>query len=228
MSLLFVQNSADRVDTIAGATVDNLAASTYLIWFNNTGTGNQRFFTKGAGNQKLFRNETNGTDIVANVQRGGATTNDSFRTSDGLIVTNAWAMVGQTRQTAGSPFMKGYRGSYSSPVVTNTSYTSQVDGSGADDSDAGSGFRIGNLAANNGAFSGRMAVAMVWNRVLTVGEMLGQQFQPHMTSGCVLFTHLGFAGGTGSQPDWSGNNNAGTVTSATQAAHMPMALPFEI
>jgi hypothetical protein len=44
---------------------------------------------------------------------------------------------------------------------------------------------------------------------------------PRPIAGCVGFWHLG-ANGVGTQPDWSGNANAGTVTGATVSDHVPL------
>lgn len=223
--LTYTNNSSDRIDTPAGATVDTLSTFTYLIWFFNTGVGNQRFFTKGTTNQKLWRNETNGTDHVFVCSRTSGTTSDNFRTNDGLIVTNAWAFLGVTRDPNAGTILHGYRGSLTSQVIENTSYQSNVNGSLVDDTDAGGGFKIGNLFANNGAFSGNIAWVGVWNRVLTLPEMQALQYNPQVTSGNVLFIYPGY-NGLGTQIDFSGNANHGTVTGTTMAnTEIPISIP---
>jgi len=66
---------------------------------------------------------------------------------------------------------------------------------------------------------------MYFDRALSLGEIRSLQFHPRVLSGCVLYSHYGF-NGTGTQPDWSGKGNSGTVTGATVSNHVPLGSPF--
>ena len=61
----------------------------------------------------------------------------------------------------------------------------------------------------------------VHNTDLALAEIQRQQFRPHPLASTLVFCMLGYAG-TGTQPDWSGNGNNGTVTGATVADHVPL------
>ena len=148
--------------------------------------------------------------------------------ASGTLTLNAWNYVAISYDESAGPLL--YFGNLTT-IVAQPSYSAgPVVGSGATSSDAIGNLLIGarsfSQAAGSG-FQGRIAFGGVWNRVLSLGEIKEQQFHPHVTSGCVLFSHLGYAGAVSTQPDWSGNGNAGTITGATQAAHVPLGLPFE-
>ena len=96
-------------------------------------------------------------------------------------------------------------------------------GSGTYGSDAAEDACIGNKANDGTPFIGRIAVTLLWNRALTLGELIDQQYNPHATSGCVGYWWLH---GTGTQPDLSGNANTGTVTGCAVADHVPLRPPF--
>jgi hypothetical protein len=137
-------------------------------------------------------------------------------------VQNTWNYVGFTFDIAGSAneVIQIYKGNLTT-VAAEISYAYRTDGSGTLNSDAAANFSIGNASGYGAAWPGTIAWFAHWNRVLTLAEVVEQQFNPHVTSGCVLFMHLGY-NGTGTQPDWSGNGNNGTVTSATVSDHVPL------
>ena len=140
------------------------------------------------------------------------------------MTLNVWNFVAGCEDTGVAGHV--YTGSLTVSAVERA-YGVSVLGTGTQFDDSSNSLVVGNkhAATFNQAFNGRIAFAGIWNRALSLGEIKDQQFYPHKTSGCVLFLHLGFTG-TGTQPDWSGNANAGTVTGATVDAHVPLGNPF--
>lgn len=232
MALTFGNATSDRVNHASATSLDDLAAWTVVMWvFPTTFTVDRSMWGKqdGAGNGRNSYIIGTGTgECGVYVKR--ATSFDEAVTNNGVFVTtNQWYFIAQTYDSAASAGSRIhiYYGSLSS-IAAEATYTSVVNGSGAVN-DAGSNFGVGNLNGDGSpanAFQGRIANLLHWNRVLSLGEIIEQQFKPHVTSGCVLYTECGF-NGTGTQPDWSGNGNAGTVTGATIGDHVPLAQPFD-
>ncbi len=226
MALLFGAASTDLVEFGSLASLDNLLTFTYITWlYPTTLTVGNRIYSKDAGGDDRAFIELhwgNSDAILASV--GWSVGSDESDSSAGVLTTNAWQCVAVTYDHAGAGNrIRIYKGTLSS-LLSEVSYQFNANtGSGTHD-DSTANLIIGNKTAPRKVFQGRIANACVWNRVLTLGEMIQQQFSPHPTSGCVLFSQLGY-NGTGTQPDWSGNINNGTVTGATVADHVPLA-PF--
>lgn len=223
MALLFTSGTSDKVDCGSGASLDDLAAGTFLAWVYPTAlkaddtivvktaqsTGMRNFIAVGSGALRVDIDRA--TDLV-------------IVSSASVLSTDSWQFVAAVFNTGGADAdQKLFHGTLTS-LAAETGYQVQQVGSGAVVSDAAHNLFIGNFNSGTfGAFAGRIAWVAHWNRVLTLAEIRAQQFRPHKTSGCVLFMHLGF-NGTGTQPDHSGNFNSGTVTGATVAPHVPLAL----
>lgn len=225
MGLTFAAATTDKVDVGSGATLDNLSPGTIITWCYPTdvGTYNRRIAVK-QGTQPLafLVADTAAGDLVLFYSR--ATTVLKVRTGTGVITVDNWQCLAATWDAAGvAADQKLYRGTLTTSLAELT-YAEQGVGAGAHD-DAAAVLVLGNRAGLSTPFIGRLAWVGIWNRALPLGELLDQQFHPHVTSGCVGFWHLGFAG-TGTQPDWSGNGNAGTVTGATVGAHVPLGPVF--
>jgi hypothetical protein len=103
-----------------------------------------------------------------------------------------------------------------------TSYANTVNGAGAISSDVNLSLCIGNNPATNRTFDGRIAYAHFFRRVLELDEIRQVMYHPASvraqgvsaanTSGLVGYWSLG--GFSGNEPDFSGNNNVGVITSA--------------
>jgi len=224
-ALTFGAATSDRVNHGSAASLDNLAALTAMAWvYPTTLTSSRTIISKYRGSSSIgWRLALSGTggDISLEWFRTG--TDMNYITSDTpLAITNAWYFVAMT---ADSTVGHIYTGTLTTPVV-ESSYGASTAGSGSPDADGARSLFVGNVDATSPtlAFQGRIAWAAVWNRVLTREEIQAQQFKPFCKSsdGCVLFTHLGWAG-TGTQPDLSGSSNNGTVTGATVSDHVPIA-----
>jgi hypothetical protein len=162
------------------------------------------------------------------VDVGRATTSLSYVSATSTLVQNAWNYVAFTFDSAGSAneLVQIYKGNRTT-LATEVTYASRTDGSGALLSDATANFSIGNASGYSAAWLGTIAWFAHWNSVLTLAQVQAQQFDmsfPVAKANCVIFMHLGIhgAGGTGTQVDWSGNANHGTVSSATVGAHVPL------
>jgi hypothetical protein len=156
-----------------------------------------------------------------------STTHTEYQTDNANCAANKWWFIAADYDVGGASRHHIYRGDLTT-AATECTYSVNQDGSGTRASDASWPFVIGNRRQTGVwavAYRGDIAWVGLWNRVLTLKEIIEQQFRPHKTSGCVLFTHLGF-NGTGTQYDLSGNGNNGTVTGASVADHVPLTLPF--
>ncbi len=232
MSLLFGGATSDRVSIAAAASINDLDPFTYLLWLYPTATTNaRRIFQKALvgdtpGGYKFARlNGTGGTsgNIEFTIKR--ATTDATRITNDRPLNAglNAWVFLA-CGFASSVPEMHVWTGSLTALATENT-YGTTNNGAGAVTGDNASDLVAGNYVTANQAFPGRIAVFAVFNRLLTLAEIRSWQFRPRKIDGCVLFYELGF-NGTATQPDWSGNGNAGTVTGATIAAHVPLGPPF--
>jgi len=119
-------------------------------------------------------------------------------------------------------------GDLNTPCTEPSSYTSQNGGEGAQNTDASNSLWVGNNSASTGQFlEGHVAWLGVWDTNLSVTQLQNLQFKPQITANCVKFTHYGF-NGTGTQADWTGIGNDGTVTGATVSAHAPIQIQSNI
>jgi hypothetical protein len=229
MALTFGAGTADRVSHGSAASLDNLPSSTdgmtVLQWvYVTTRTDTRKLSSKGRGTAGVgWQLGLSGTTGNLQMLCERATT-DAFRiTSDTPVAANTWTFVAADAKTSASPVTHIYTGTLTT-IAVESSYGTDQDGSGSYGADAARDFMGGNIdnTTPNLALQGRIAWIGLWNRVLSLGEIQDQQFYPHVTSGCVLFSHYGY-NGTSTQPDWSGNGNSGTVTSATLTPdHVPI------
>lgn len=226
MSLLFGAVNTDRVNCGSGTTLDNLTALTLMAWVYPTSNVSNKGIVnhfQGAADSGW---ELYTADALGNIalEWAGDTYCFGQSTTTPLSSLNTWAfLAGCATFTAKPRLYTGTLAALASEVTYDVVYTAGI----TRHDDAARNLMLGNkdTAATNLAFTGRIAWVGVWNRELALGEVQAQQFAPHVTSGCVGFFHLGF-NGTGTQADWSGNGNNGTVTGATVAAHVPLRPPF--
>lgn len=220
MALLFADNSADSVGHGSGASLDFLTAATVLMWIYPTTVANalrQIIGKKGGANTGwvIFKRGTDGTSWAVQVDRV---------TADGTVdlpgmQANVWQYIGFSWNTTTNAFAS-YRGTLTAVVADVTALA--VPGSGVQVDDSAENLSVG--SGNQSASGMSVAMVQVYNRVLTLAEIRQQQFRPFPKSGCVLFSHYGFQG-TGTQRDYSGAGNVGTVTTATVSAGVPI-VPF--
>ncbi len=221
MALKFVSASTDKVDH--GSSLTPGSTGTILFWYKPTSTvGNRVFFIKQtAGDLECYRESADGTIFSFFVERG--TVNTGVLSTTGQLVAGEWAfLVYAYDLNANSTVL--YKGSLSAIAVDVTSGTS-AQGSGTFTAPTGA-LRIGGNGVSVSTADCEIAYVQIVNgRKLTLGEIRTLQFQPHFVPDTALFSHYGF-NGTGTQADWSGNVNNGTVTGATVSAHVPLGPPF--
>lgn len=224
MALNFAGVSTANVNVGSGASIDNLVPTTFAAWVKPSAlTGGRRIFAKGQTvGFHFFGIAAAGTGRLGYVVDYN-TTNANGTTNDGALTTGAWQFVAGTFDGVTPP--KVYVGSLTALVAEVPSYSTSVAPAGGLTSDAAQNLYIGNEPGSSIAFPGDIAWVGRWSRVLTIGELIEQQFNRHAIDGCVLNLELGW-NGTGIQPDWSGYGNAGTVTGATVSAHVPISPSF--
>jgi hypothetical protein len=216
MALLF-DAVTEEVDHGSAADIDSMTVGTVLFVFNPTAIGgNQHLFRKDGTNFSRLFIVTTGAIEFAKSRSGGTLVATSSSTP---ATAGVWQSAIATWDTAGANGDQHlYHGLFSG-VIAELPYSQQVVSSGTHDDSSGN-WVVGHRDNDTAAFGGRIALMMVWNRQLSLGEIRDQQRNPHVTSGCILMCHYGF-NGTGAQPDWSGKGHTGTVTGATVADHAP-------
>lgn len=149
----------------------------------------------------------------------------TINTVSGVVTGGKWEFVGMQASYTNdsSDYQKIFYGdlvtSASEPTYgTKTMYVGATWPSLATDN-----YYIGNHAASasNFYFRGKIAWYGMWTRLLTLGEIIDQQYNPHVTPNCNIFTHLGSHGIT-SQPNLAGNGYNGTIYSGANADHVPL------
>ncbi len=222
MSLVFGGANSDRVSCSGVPAVS--ASATWLVWhFPTTRTSGRRIFGRSDG-------ATYDTSLYWSFFGNGLSLGASFSTtaaaadSTKTFTLNKWAFSAATLRGAGNN-PKIFTGDLSA-AATEDSYSGQTAPAGSVSDDSSVNLAIGNVGTGfTSAYQGNIAVAAYFARELTLGEIVRWQFRPFVDADCKYYLHLGF-NGTGTQPDWSGNGVAGTVTGATARDHVPMAPMF--
>lgn len=226
MSLVFGATIADRVALAAG--LDNQHAFTNLIWFYmTTDTDLRRLWSKGGSSYaKDCGIDTlggGGGDIYMNVAR--ATTLASARSAVLTWPTNVWNYGAFTYDGTDGPRI--FRGTLTS-TAAEASYFSRAVGAGAETSDSGGPWVIGNEPATFvRAFQGRIAFFAHYRRRFSLAEVVAYQWRPLPDADCDIYMHLGWQG-TAAVTNWAPLGTAinGTVTgTVTNADHPPLPLP---
>ena len=220
MALDFSPGVATLVNHGSAASLDDMDVGTYVVWMFPTSTDARSICDKrDTSGWRTFPCQSN-SRLAFQLNR--ATVNLTIFSSNDFYTANVWNFAAATWDASGADAdQKLFQGTLSAAVAEESSYGTQTVGSGATVTNAGGDFFVGNNGENNVALIGRIAWFGVWNVQLTLAQLQAQQFFPHKTAGCVLFSHYGY-NGVGTQADWSGNVNNGTVTGATQADHVPL------
>jgi hypothetical protein len=232
MALLFSANS-DLVNCGDASPLQNLNTCSIIGWVKLTSTNPiGRVASKGlagSGFRYLSLASQAGNPVVqASVNRAttplqvdGDLANFSvtFNAGDSVCVAGVWNTAGSA--TDG----KVFAGNLTTPLHEPSAYRTQNLGTGATVSNIGQNQIIGNRSSGSATLDAAISWVGIWNRVLSVEELIAQQWHPHVTSGCVGFWMLGY-NGTGTQPDWSGNAGNGSVTGCAVATHVPLRAPF--
>jgi hypothetical protein len=108
-------------------------------------------------------------------------------------------------------------------------YGTQTVGAGSTVADAANSLWIGNRATGTTDRAGDLDISrcMYFSERLTLAKIRRIWHRPAAALGSTLklWIECGY-NGTGTQADWSGNGNNGTVTGAALADHAPVSVPF--
>ena len=218
-ALTFGAGTTDVANHGSATSIDQVTTATQLMWiYPTTLTSGRRLWEKhgSLGHFFALQGTTGDLTFVWN----GTSLTQYTTTSTPLATLNKWYFVAST-YTSATGVAQIYTGTLTSAAV-ESAYQTTTAGSGPSDDSAGS-LWVGNADAadTQRVFQGSIGSFMMVNRVLTLGEIRSLQFNPRVVNGTLVFTMYGF-NGTGKQPDWSGNGNAGTVTGATVSANVPL------
>ena len=223
--------------TFGGATSDRVTVSlpatpmpcTFLFWhYPTTQTSGRRL--GGRSDFATYGNTinwdfTNNQKINSAIDFSGSIPANSIGAK--TFSTNQWwffaVVLNSSRQ------LQHYWGDLTTTAAEDT-YTAQISATaGSPVDDSGKVWDIGNTNPNDGArtlaYQGRIAIFSRVDAALTLGQIQSWQFSPQVLANMNGFYRLGFAG-TGTQPDWSGNGLAGTLSGPTVADDVPLMRPW--
>lgn len=227
MSLTFTNATTDKVTIAAATSINALQQVTTLTWMYPTGFATNQFIigkrTDVNAGWGARIDDTSG-NIFVNKPTGSAGSNAV--STGGPLTVNAWNFVVTTGSNdISTNNCRIFVGNLNA-LVAEVSYASRVDRAAASAfDDSGWPLMLGNRNNSTQSFAGRLGIQAMFNRILTLEEMQSWQFNPRMLPGCVGLWLLG-DNGTGTQPDYSGNGNSGTVTGATQSDNPPLRRRF--
>lgn len=230
-ALNFTNANSNIVRMTPATNINTLATGSFLMWVYPTNTATTaRIFAKSnnvATGWFFSMNDTIG-NFRFSMGRSTALTNH-VTNSTPFATANKWYCLAVSWDLNGATGQRIniYTGDLTTPLVEAT-YGTAADGSGTQPSDSAVDLAIGNVpsATPNVAFPGYIANTILINRTLSIGELISLQYFPRVVSGTVGYWNLGF-NGTGTQTDYSGAGNPGTVTGATVAPlHVPLGPVF--
>ena len=222
MALTFTSGSANRVDFGSNASLDNLSAYTAILCVYPTdATSGRRFFNKGVDNNgtAVWWDWTTAGDVACVCNR----VTDSTAIATNPLTQNAWQQLAVSYSDAAG-FNVFTR--LLDEVFVETSYTgTPVVGSGARIDDSAEPLIWGNRNELDAGFGGQISCAKFFDAKLTLAQLNQYAFDDPKLASNVVNAELGWAG-TGTQVDYSGNQNDGTVTGATVSSHPGVFNPF--
>ena len=110
-------------------------------------------------------------------------------------------------------------------TLTEPSYAQQDTPVGALTTDASATALVG-IRDSTRRFVGDIARVAVWDQAFSLKDCRQNYWRFLASPNLHLFCELGYGHGVGSQLDWSGNQNDGTVTGATLIKHPPVLFPI--
>lgn len=157
-----------------------------------------------------------------------ATTDLKMISTSNALAVGTWYFVGASWDISGADTaQKLYVGALGSDVVEVSSYSTQTVGAGARVATTDA-FTIGNTPGGDSwAFlDGDVGGFIYLNRIPQIEEIRRISRQMFAVKDSQLHLELGYHG-TGTQTDWSGTGNNGTITGAVAANHPPVLAPFK-
>lgn len=237
MALLFTNATSNRVNHGSGATLDNLPAGAFTLaaWVQRTAASLGRNMSwKGTGAFPNFSwvtvvSDTGAGDMRMFQPRG--TTDCSFTSNTSALPANEWRFIAWAYDVADTSAtqVQMYTGSLT-VTVAEVGYTIQQAGVGTSFDESAGDLLLGNSDQGGGtfisAFPGIIARIAIFNSKLTLAQLQRLQFAPTWMWTGPNTKLLADYYDTGTQPDYSGNSNAGTVTGATAINHVPLGPPW--
>ena len=236
MSLFFTNAVSDRVDHGSGAGLDNLPAGAFTLaaWVYRTAADLGRNVAyKGTGAYPNFSWVAVASDGSAGTLRmfqPRGTQDCSFTSNTSALPADEWRFIAWAYDVADTSAsqVQMYTGSRTVSVA-EAGYTAQQAGIGTSFDESAGNLLIGNADLGGSfasAFPGRIGRVGIFNSKLTLAQLQRLQFAPAWMWAGANTKLLSDYHGTGTQPDYSGNGSAGTVTGATAADHMPLGPPW--
>lgn len=227
MSLTFTNATTDKVTIAAATSINALQQITILTWLYPTGfASNQFILAKRTDVNAGWGHRINDSSGNVYVNKPTGSAGSSAITNNAPLTVNAWNFIAATGSNdVSSNNCAIYTGNLTT-LAAEATYGTRVDRAAASAfDDSGWPLYIGGRNSASQSFAGRIGVQALFNRVLSLEEIQSWQFNPRMLPGCVGLWLLG-DNGTGTQPDYSGNGNSGTVTGATQSDNPPLRRRF--
>lgn len=229
MSRLFTNGTTNKVTVSPAASINNLAARTYMAWIKVASwpVGFQDFswYARGAA---TF------ADIVDGISFGGLSyyagldaATDAYSeddTSADAFVAGVWGHVAVTFDNAGDKKLRIFHNGIQIAV-----YGAQTAAAGALADDSAVNLLIGAFPGTNfSTVNGRMYDFRLYNSVLTPTELAaiiagGITTDPQPTHNKCQLTFA--TNQTATEPDVSGNSNIGAITGATFSSDNPTFVP---
>jgi hypothetical protein len=231
---LTVDDTGEYVNHGSGSSVDNVYTGTALAWFwfdtlPATSGHPQRILSKGNG--WAFGTAGSNNFICFVDAATDVTIFAPFANFAAGVTTGKWMFLAWTFKTANAGGVTGdqnlYFGDLAAAAASPSGYTLRNAGAGAEADNSAKDLYAGNNPdATTECLEGRLGVTALFNRVLTLAEVQAWQWKPRVESGCLLYSHYGW-NGVGTQVDWSGNANNGTVGGSPAVAdHVPLGPAF--
>lgn len=221
--------STDRFEFGSPAALDNIirtGGATILGWIRFTASPAASWVAGKANATTGWQLFVPGADTTTLRLDHPGTTDLNISSATGWISANTWQFFAITTNIGVADPEFHYGTLTAAAVQEGTPVIQQQGVSLVDDSTYD--FMIGDQSAKAFWSSAAMQVGpfAIYNRVLTLGEIINWQFRPRVIgSDCKLFIHPGFHGAAAC-PDLSGGgSNATSFTSISLAAHPPLG-PF--
>jgi hypothetical protein len=226
MALDFTGATSDRVTVSTSSELQDISSVTVAAWvYLDSAPGGNVFITEHVASGGVFRIRLRvGSDLQTDFWLARASTQCSLESSTSAL-TAQWSFIAATFEES-TDSGEIYQGDLDT-AAAEVSYSVNNIGSGVT-STADGQLVIGNRVTSNVAWNGKIAFFTWISEYLSLEEIINIQYsttrstRPASTTG--IFMHLGVhgSGGVGTQQDWSGNGNNGTITGAAKSAHAPI------
>lgn len=217
MSLSFAQATTNKVTVTNPLTFGSGTAFTYIQWVKQRAVpANSQGTSKGGCDLFVFS-----SNWFTEVPRATTTSYTLYTDASVFPTLNEWVfLASRYNETDGVDW---YRGTLTSaPVLLSGTKTLGAGATSANTSD----LWIGNRNATSSLSAAHdIGQCELINASLSLDEIVQQWSRWTNLSSTVMNLRLG-ENGTGTQPDYSGNGNAGTITGATLSDNPPISRPW--